>query len=73
MSGAGVLTIEVDGVLTKRVITRPDVVLIQPGVLHSVKAIGGDFIFSEVSRGDMVSEDDIIRVQDKYGRVCKKE
>ncbi|WP_080933770.1 phosphomannose isomerase type II C-terminal cupin domain [Methanosarcina mazei] len=37
---------------------------------HRIKNIGNDnLIFIEVAQGDYLGEDDIVRLEDKYGRV----
>lgn len=43
---------------------------ISPGELHRVESIGNeDLVIIEVQMGHYLDEDDIIRIEDKYGRV----
>lgn len=47
-----------------------DVVLIPKKAKHSIKNIGiDDLIFIEVQLGEYFGEDDIVRLEDNYGRV----
>ena len=47
-----------------------DIVLIQKESKHQVTNIGdGELIFVEVQLGEYFGEDDIVRLDDKYGRV----
>ena len=38
---------------------------------HRVKATDEDLVLIEVQFGDKISEDDIVRIEDDYGRVQK--
>jgi len=47
-----------------------DIVLIQKESKHQITNIGdGELIFVEVQLGEYFGEDDIVRLDDKYGRV----
>ncbi len=46
-----------------------DGITIPVEVLHRVESVGpGDLVFVEIQRGDYFGEDDIVRVEDDYGR-----
>ena len=47
-----------------------DVIFIPKESKHQIKNIGGDeLVFVEVQLGEYFGEDDIVRLEDKYGRV----
>lgn len=47
-----------------------DVIFVPREVKHSVKNIGEDeLVFIEIQLGEYFGEDDIVRLEDKYGRV----
>jgi len=51
------------------IITTGDAVDIAVGAAHRVESAGDEtLIFIEVQRGDYLGEDDIVRLQDDYGR-----
>ena len=40
------------------------------GAAHRIESLGaGTLVFIEIQRGDYLGEDDIVRFDDKYGRV----
>jgi len=45
------------------------VVKIKRGSEHRAKAIGDQLVIIEVQHGEKLSEDDIVRIEDDYGRV----
>lgn len=47
-----------------------DVIFVPKEVKHAVKNIGEDeLVFIEIQLGEYFGEDDIVRLEDKYGRV----
>lgn len=60
--------VKVNDVLTKN--TVGDIIRIPVEAAHQVKNIGSDeLVFIEVQLGSYFGEDDIVRLEDKYGRV----
>jgi mannose-6-phosphate isomerase-like protein (cupin superfamily) len=65
VSGKGDVTI--NG--TTRTVSSPDTVHILQGDIHRVTNTSDEpFVFIEVQRGTYFGEDDIVRLEDKYGR-----
>lgn len=66
ISGEGTVTVNGN---TKKV-SSPNSVHISQGDIHRVKNDNDEpFIFIEVQRGEYFGEDDIVRLEDKYGRI----
>jgi mannose-6-phosphate isomerase len=66
VSGIGEMTLEDD----KFLVYPEDVVRIDRNVLHRVENIDQEpLVFIEVQTGKYFGEDDIIRIQDDYGRL----
>lgn len=64
---AGIGVVTKDESITE--ITKGDIVFIPKGVLHRVENTSHvPLVIFEVQIGDYLSEDDIIRVEDDYGR-----
>ena len=64
----GKAEVKIDNILTKHEVG--DVVRIPVKAAHQVKNIGEDeLVFIEVQLGEYFGEDDIVRLEDKYGRV----
>lgn len=64
----GIAQVKIDGIVHYHRIG--DVVFIPKEVKHQVKNTGEDeLIFVEVQLGEYFGEDDIVRLEDKYGRV----
>ena len=65
VTGTGVVTL--DG--RDREVQRGDAVDVPIGVAHRVRNPGpGPLVFVEVQQGDYFGEDDIVRLDDDYGR-----
>lgn len=65
VSGAGVVTL--DGELTE--VQRGDAVDVPTGTAHRIHNTGDvPLVFVEVQHGDYFGEDDIVRLDDDYGR-----
>jgi mannose-6-phosphate isomerase-like protein (cupin superfamily) len=64
--GEGVVTL--DGTDIK--VSRGDTVDVTLGAAHRIRNTGaGPLVFVEVQHGDYFGEDDIVRLEDDYGRV----
>lgn len=69
VSGKGVLTL--DG--AERAIHLNDQVIVMPEALHRVKNTGKvPLVIIELQMGKELSEDDIVRVEDDYGRLAER-
>ena len=65
VSGRGRVTVE--GV--DRVVDPGDSVEVPRGAAHRIESVGdGDLVFIEVQHGDYFGEDDIVRLEDDFGR-----
>ncbi len=54
----------------EKMLTRGHSISLPAGMVHCLENVGTDtLIMIEVQLGDMLSEDDIVRLEDKYGRV----
>jgi mannose-6-phosphate isomerase len=68
VSGRGLVTLDKDCVE----VDAGSAVDVARGVAHRVENIGpDDLVFIEVQRGDYFGEDDIVRLDDDYGRVAQ--
>jgi mannose-6-phosphate isomerase len=66
VSGLGMVTL--DGV--QRPVAAGDAIDVPVGVAHRIESVGReDLVFIEVQRGDYFGEDDIVRLEDDFGRV----
>ena len=64
----GVAEVKIDGIITRH--TIGDVVKISEEQKHQPKNIGNDdLIFIEIQLGSYFGEDDVVRLEDKYGRI----
>ena len=64
----GVGTVKIDGVITECKIG--DTITVPVQAKHQIKNTGSqDLIFIEIQLGDSFEESDIVRVEDKYGRL----
>jgi mannose-6-phosphate isomerase-like protein (cupin superfamily) len=64
----GLAEIKIDDSIV--VYSTGDIITIPKQAKHQVRNIGEDeFVFVEVQLGDYFGEDDIVRLEDKYGRV----
>jgi len=65
VSGRGRVTLEG----TEREVGPGDSVEVSVGVAHRIECVGeSDLVFIEVQRGDYFGEDDIVRLEDDFGR-----
>jgi mannose-6-phosphate isomerase len=64
--GAGKVT--VDG---REIAVAPGIAVdIPSGAAHRIQSLGGEkLVFIEIQRGDYLGEDDIVRLEDDFGRV----
>jgi mannose-6-phosphate isomerase len=66
VAGRGLVTI--DG--ATREVGPGDSVEVPVGAAHRIESVGdADLVFIEVQRGDYFGEDDIVRLEDDFGRV----
>lgn len=65
---SGIAEVKIDGIKTKYSVG--DVITVKKEQKHQPKNIGDqDLIFIEIQLGEYFGEDDIRRIDDKYGRV----
>lgn len=63
-AGSGIVTLE-----GKDISVEPgDVINILPKQKHRVRTESNDLVFIEIQRGTYFGEDDIVRIEDVYGR-----
>jgi mannose-6-phosphate isomerase len=66
VAGAGVVTLDGSSIDVR----RGDAVDVPVGVAHRIQNTGSDvLVFVEVQHGDYFGEDDIVRLDDDYGRL----
>jgi mannose-6-phosphate isomerase len=66
VAGAGVVTLDGSSIDVR----RGDAVDVPVGAAHRIQNTGSDvLVFVEVQHGDYFGEDDIVRLDDDYGRV----
>jgi len=64
----GIAEVKIDDNISTHVIG--DIIIIPKEAKHQVKNIGEtDLVFIEIQLGEYFGEDDIVRLDDKYGRV----
>jgi mannose-6-phosphate isomerase len=65
VSGRGLVTVDGSG----REVGPGDSVEVPVGAAHRIEGVGDtDLVFVEVQRGDYFGEDDIVRLEDDFGR-----
>lgn len=68
ISGYGIVTLDGE----EREVVEGNVIRVMKGEKHKIEAFGNTpLVFIEIQRGEYFGEDDIIRLEDKYGRVKK--
>lgn len=66
VEGTGKLTI--DG--KEEIVHAWEAIEIPPGLPHRIENAGTDpLVFIEIQRGEYLAEDDIVRLEDDYGRI----
>ena len=68
VAGSGVVTLDA----TSRTVAPGDAVDVAVGVAHRIENLGQeDLVFIEVQHGEYFGEDDIVRLDDDYGRSAR--
>jgi mannose-6-phosphate isomerase len=66
VSGSGAVTLDGE----RQAVGPGDAIDVGVGVAHRIESLGSEeLVFIEVQRGDYFGEDDIVRLEDDFGRV----
>jgi mannose-6-phosphate isomerase-like protein (cupin superfamily) len=66
VSGIGVVTLDEE----RRPVAPGDAIDVAAGVAHRIECLGPDeLVFIEVQHGEYFGEDDIVRLEDDFGRI----